>query len=170
MIYNYIIEKLEGNASTFKNLLENISDEQVRWKPSTENWSLLEVTNHLYDEEREDFRQRIKNVLGDPQKSWSPIDPGNWNTEREYNKRDMNDSLNNFLSERIKSVEWLKSLTSPDWKAIHNHPKLGEMSAEKLLVNWLAHDYLHMRQITFLNYSYLSHKAPQINLNYAGDW
>ena len=170
MIYNYIIEKLEGNASVLKSLLENISEEQARWKPSSEKWSLLEVTNHLYDEEREDFRQRLKNVLEDPAKSWAPVDPEKWVIEKEYNKRDMNDSLNNFLIERRKSVEWLKSLISPDWKAVHNHPKLGEMSAKKLLANWLAHDYLHIRQITFLNWSYLSQKVPLINLNYAGDW
>ena len=170
MNYNYIIEKLEGNANTFKSLLENISDEQARWKSAPVKWSLLEVINHLYDEEREDFRKRIKDVFDDPQKSWSSIDPENWVFEREYNNRDMNDSLKDFLSERRKSVEWLKSLTSPDWKAVHNHPKLGEMSAEKLLANWLAHNYLHMRQISFLNWSYLSQKARGIELNYAGDW
>jgi hypothetical protein len=170
MNYNYIIEKLEGNVSTFKSLLEKISDEQARWKPSPEKWSLLEVTNHLFDEEREDFRKRIKNVLEDPAKTWSPVDPESWVIEKEYNKREMNESLNNFLRERKKSVEWLKDLKSPNWKTAHNHPKLGEMSAEKLLANWLAHDYLHIRQIGFLNWSYLSHKVNLINLNYAGDW
>ncbi len=170
MNYNYIIEKLEQNASTFKSLLENITDEQARWKPSQKKWSLLEVTNHLYDEEREDFRKRIKDIFDDPQKSWSPVDPEKWISEREYSKRDMNESLKNFLSERKKSVEWLNSLVSPDWKAIHNHIKLGEMSAEKLLANWLAHDYLHMRQISFLNWIYLSQQAAGIELNYAGDW
>jgi hypothetical protein len=94
----------------------------------------------------------------------------NWIIEREYNKRDMNESFNNFLRERKKSIEWLKGLSSPDWKAAHKHPKLGEMSAEKLLANWLAHDYLHIRQISFLNWSYLSHEAPRLKLNYAGDW
>jgi hypothetical protein len=170
MIYNYIIKKLESNASTFKCLLDNISDEQARWKSSPEKWSLLEVTNHLCDEEREDFRQRIKNVLEDPTKSWSPVDPENWVNERNYNKRDMNVSINNLLSERRKSIQWLKSLSSPDWKATHNQPKLGEMSAEKLLANWLAHDYLHIRQISFLNWSYLYQQVPGIELNYAGDW
>ena len=170
MIYNYTIEKLEQNASTFKSLFHNISDEQARWKPSPQKWSLLEVTNHLFYEEREDFRQRLKNVLEDPQKSWSPVDPENWIIEREYNKREMNVSINNLLSERRISVQWLKSLSSPDWKATHIHPVLGEISAEMLLTNWLAHDYLHIRQISFLNWSYISHIAPKIRLNYAGNW
>ncbi len=170
MNYDYIIKKLEENASVFKSILKNIPEEQVRWKPSPEKWSLLEVINHLYDEEREDFRQRIKNILEDPLKEWASIDPVKWVTEREYDKREMKTSLNNFLAEREKSVAWLKSLTSPNWKAAYKHPKLGEISAEKLLANWLAHDYLHIRQITFLQYSYLSQKASSISLDYAGNW
>ena len=170
MIYDDIIKKLEENAAVFKSLLENIPKDQSYWKPSPGKWSLLEVINHLYDEEREDFRQRIKNVFEDPLKEWSSIEPAKWVNEREYDKREMKASLNNFLAERKKSVEWLKSLVSPDWKAAYKHPKLGEISAEKLLANWLAHDYLHIRQIVFLQYSYLSHKAPSISLDYAGNW
>ena len=170
MNYDYIIKKLEVNSAVFKSILENIPDEQVRWKPSPEKWSLLEVINHLYDEEREDFRQRIKNIFIDPLKVWASIDPVKWVTDKEYDKREMKASLDNFLAERNKSVEWLKNLASPDWKAAYKHPKLGEISAEKLLANWLAHDYLHIRQITFLQYSYLSHKAPSISLDYAGNW
>ncbi|MBT8386626.1 MAG: DinB family protein, partial [Ignavibacteria bacterium] len=135
MIYNHIIEKLESNASTFKSLLENVSTEQARWKPSREKWSLLEVANHLYDEEREDFRQRIMNIFENPKKEWAPITPAEWVTEREYSKRDMKTALNKFLEERKKSIEWLKSLTSPNCNAVYNHPKLAEMSAEKLLTN-----------------------------------
>ena len=75
MNYNHIINKLEANASTFQSLLENISEEQAQWKSSVKNWSLIEIINHLYDEEREDFRQRIKNIFEDPKKEWAPIAP-----------------------------------------------------------------------------------------------
>ncbi len=170
MIYDYIIENLEKNAGIFKSLLEKISPEQARWKPSAQKWSLLEVINHLYDEEREDFRQRLKSVLENPHKAWTPNDPEKWVIEREYNKREMTASLNNFLAERRKSIEWLKSLSSPNWQSAYTHPQIGKMSAEMLLVNWLAHDYLHFRQISFLCWSYLSSKAPAINLDYAGNW
>jgi len=169
-MYNQIIKKLETNSSTFKSLLDDVSDEQSKWKPSPEKWSLVEIVNHLYDEEREDFRERIMSIFEDPKKEWTPIAPAEWVTEREYAKRDYKISLNKFLEERKKSVEWLKGLTSPNWKAVYNHPKLGEMSAEMLLANWLAHDYLHIRQITFMNWTYLSHIASSTKLDYAGNW
>ena len=88
MDYNIIIQRLKNNYSVFKSLLENISEEQVQWKPAKDKWSLLEIVNHLYDEEREDFRQRIMNIFEDPNKEWAPISPPEWVTEREYSKRD----------------------------------------------------------------------------------
>ena len=43
------------------------------------------------------------------------------------------------------------------------------MSAENILANWLAHDLLHIRQITTLHWEYLSNMSES-NLSYAGDW
>ncbi|MEM6429633.1 MAG: hypothetical protein AAF708_10365 [Deinococcota bacterium] len=42
------------------------------------------------------------------------------------------------------------------------------MSAQFFLENWLAHDYLHMRQVVKLKYDYLT--ADGVNLIYAGTW
>ncbi len=72
--------------------------------------------------------------------------------------------------EREKSVHWLKGLTTPDWNAVDNYPFGKTMPAEKILVSWLAHDYLHIRQINSLNCDYLSIMAPSTDVSYAGNW
>ena len=54
-----IAQQLTQQAQTIRALVTGVSAEQARWKPTPEDWSLLEVINHLYDEEREDFRQRV---------------------------------------------------------------------------------------------------------------
>lgn len=170
MIHQILIDKLENNLETFKSLFIKITQEQARWKPQTEKWSLLEVLNHLFDEEQFDFRQRIEFALGKCNKEWTRIQPVLWVEEKKYNSKDFSLSLENFLVERIKSISWLRGLTSPDWSAVDNYPFGIVLTAEQSLVNWLAHDYLHMRQITSLNWSYLSHLAPTVELNYAGNW
>jgi hypothetical protein len=38
------------------------------------------------------------------------------------------------------------------------------MSAEMFLANWLAHDYLHIRQLIRLRYHYLEHAAAEVKL------
>jgi hypothetical protein len=63
------------NGVVFKYLFKNISEEQARWKPGADRWSILEVINHLYDEEREDFRKRLALVLDNPDEPWPAIDP-----------------------------------------------------------------------------------------------
>ena len=56
MNFDYCIEQLTVNATALAALTAGIDAEQARWKPSPETWSVLEVVNHLADEEREDFR------------------------------------------------------------------------------------------------------------------
>ena len=168
MNHKRIIAHLRENADVFNHLFRNLTDEQARWKPAADRWSLLEVVNHLYDEEREDFRQRITLVLTDPSKPWPPIDPEGWVHERRYNEKSPGQSLENFLTERAASIDWLQELKSPDWKATHNHPKMGPMSAELLLANWLAHDLFHIRQATDLHFDFLTDQVAPVSLLYSG--
>lgn len=166
---NYLINQLENNSEVFRNLLSGMPDEMIKWKPAKNKWSLLEIVCHLYDEEREDFRARLAKILLEDAE-WDPIDPQGWVASREYSKKDYNTVLNDFLNERKISIEWLKSLKVHDWNIKAIHPKFGEFSAIGMLSNWLAHDYLHFRQIIKTKYDYLSQLHPDTDLGYAGDW
>ncbi len=164
-----IIELLDENQRSFKALLKNTSEELIHWKPARDKWNLLEIVCHLYDEEREDFRVRVRSVLEDPNKPLPQFDPLRWVTEHEYNKQEYLHKLLSFLTEREKSVEWLRSLEAPEWGNTYQHPKLGPMSAALFLNNWLAHDYLHIRQINKNKYLFLKAHV-KTSLDYAGNW
>lgn len=164
-----IIDELSRNACGFSALLKGTPDNQARWKPSSNQWCLLEVVCHLYDEEREDFRARVKHCLKNPESPMSPIDPVSWVKDRKYLEQDFGKKSNSFLKERDLSIKWLESLESPDWENFHDHPTLGKMSAGKFLSNWLAHDYIHLRQINRIRYQYLN-EFTEDSLKYAGDW
>jgi hypothetical protein len=168
MNHEKIIAHLRVNVDIFTNLFQNVSDEQARWKPGRDRWSILEAINHLYDEEREDFKQRIELVLNNPEAAWPPIDPEGWVIQRSYNERDFKQSLQNFLAERDKSLLWLNQLVSPDWQATHRHPKMGPMSAELILANWLAHDLFHIRQVNDLHFACLKEVVKPVPLDYSG--
>ena len=163
------VKALSTNATTFRALLSGVHEEIHLWRPAPDKWCLLEIVCHLYDEEREDFRSRVKSTLLSPEQVWPSINPVGWVEERQYVKQNYENKLADFLRERAGSIHWLESLSKPEWKNVYHHPKVGPVSAEFLLANWLAHDYLHFRQITRTKYLYLK-ETSGMSLDYAGEW
>jgi hypothetical protein len=168
----FIIDRITHNEKVFREILTGIAGDQVHWKPEPDKWSMLEIVNHLYDEEQYDFRERVNASLEN--REAPPIDPQGWVKEKKYAERDYVSSVANFLLERERSIVWLHSLEGNgkkefDWESKWTNPQF-EMTAYGFLVNWLAHDYLHIRQINRMNYMYLKEKAGDTSLIYAGEW
>jgi len=162
-----LINRLQKNIEIFKSLIIEMSEDQHRWKPQHKKWSILEIVHHLLDEEKEDFRLRIEYTLEDPSKEWEPINPPQWVIDRKYIDQDFNDISNKFFAKRKKSIDWLKELKSPDWGKTYVHPKIGQISAGDLLSSWVAHDFLHIRQIINMNLEYYKYKSLPYNTKYA---
>jgi hypothetical protein len=160
-------DKLDKNKELITHLVKGVSTDQARWKPIQDKWSILEVINHLLDEEKNDFRMRLDLTLHNPYQFWPGIDPEGWVSERKYNERELDQSLENFLQERKKSLKWLAALSSPNWANTHDHPKLGAISAGDLFAAWVAHDLLHTRQLVNLHISYIDAKASPFSTKYA---
>jgi hypothetical protein len=169
MHFQQIQEQLQANMKRIETLVEGVSPKQARMKPDANSWSILEVINHLYDEEREDFRARLDILLHHPDQDWHPIDPGIWVTERQYNKKRLDESLAAFIRERKYSVGWLEGLKNPDWDT-SREASFGTIRAGDLLAAWVAHDFLHMRQLVELQYFSAIQLAKPYNTNYAGPW
>ena len=164
-----IISQMEGNAQAIRALVENCSDQQAGWKPDDSSWSILEVINHLLDEEREDFRAHLDQALHAGEGAWSRIDPQGWVTARGYNQRALAPSLEAFLEEREKSLRWLQELEEVDWEQAYQSP-FGSIRAGDILAAWVAHDLLHMRQLVELQWAYLVQEVAPYEVRYAGEW
>ena len=160
---------MADNVARIRALVEGIPEEQARWKPDPASWSILEVVNHLWDEERLDFRVRLEFTLHRPGEAWPSIDPAGWVTERAYNQRELGPSLDGFLSEREASLAWLRQLGAPRWEASYEAP-FGPIRAGDLMAAWVAHDLLHMRQLVELHWAYTTAGLEPYDVRYAGTW
>lgn len=165
----YFVRQLTDSVARIAALVNGVSAAEAAWKPDPSSWSILEVVNHLYDEEREDFRVRLDIILHRPDAAWPPIDPEGWVSQRKYNERQLEPSLQAFLDERQASMAWLSGLSDPDWEAAYKAP-FGTMTAGDMFVSWVTHDHLHMRQLVELHRAYTVYKAGAYRLRYAGDW
>jgi len=169
MDFPLLLKQMQEDADRIRTLAEGVGPEQARWKPEPKSWSVLEVVNHLADEEREDFRTRLDIILHHPEDPWPPIDPSGWVNERKYNERDLGESLRRYTNERRSSIEWLRGLGSPNWEAVV-HSQLGSMKAGEMFAAWVTHDQLHMRQLVELHRAYTERLAQPYSLDYAGPW
>ncbi len=162
-----ITNQLKQNKLVIKTLLGGLSAEQYVWKPAENSWSLLEIISHLLDEEKEDFRQRIKLTLAGKDKPFPPIDPHNWPQMRNYLSRNYNETLSEFSMERDASIGWLQGLESPNWNDFREHPIAGKLYAGDLLISWVVHDLIHISQITRCISDYLETEAQPYSSGYA---
>ena len=165
-------EALGAGLKVILDLCDGVSEREMRFKPAKDRWSLLEVVNHLADEECEDFRTRLSHMIEDPSRDWPDIHPFDWVVSREYGKRDPAGSISRFRKEREKSLVWLGSFPEPDLSTVYaGTNKLGRtMHTGDIVASWAAHDYFHIRQMTNLKWEYLMQTAKPYSCSYAGEY
>ena len=169
MEFKTLYQELVNSTEMFRTLLAGISQKDAQVKPSPGQWSILEVTCHLYDEEREDFREHLDFILHRQHEEWHSIAPTAWVKLRKYNQQNFSSMKTKFFRERGKSLVWLKSLKNADWN-IKFKNKWGALSAGDMFASWVAHDNLHIRQLAELRRTRLEHITKPYHIQYAGDW
>ena len=169
MDYPYLLVQFRAMPERLRALAAGLSPQQARYKPAADAWSVLEVLNHLVDEEIHDFRSHLDFILDPEGKQWEPLDPQGWVTERKYNERDLQSTLDNFQRERAASIAWLDSLGDIDWETPYVS-EFGTMRAGDMFACWVAHDGLHLRQLAELHRALLEQAVGDYDVSYAGEW
>ena len=169
MNFEIVFSELKNSTEVIRALLAGITEEEARLKPNAASWSILEVVCHLCDEEREDFREHLDFILHRQREEWHLIDPEAWVTERKYNDQDFQVMCETFFAERNISLNWLGGLKDPNWEIAYTSV-FGSMRAGDMLVSWVAHDNLHVRQLVELRRWKIEDITRPYTIEYAGDW
>jgi len=169
MEFKILYEELTNSTEMIRALLQGVGQAEAQFKPSPGRWSILEVVCHLYHEEREDFREHLDFILHRQQEEWHPISPFAWVKLRKYNQQNFRRMQSKFFNEREKSLVWLKSLKKVNWNTTFTS-RFGSMKAGDMFAAWVAHDNLHIRQLTELRRSRIEKITPPYRVGYAGDW
>jgi hypothetical protein len=164
-----IVRQFRSNADVMRALVDSITEEQAQWKPTQETWCLKEVMEHVYNEERFDFRIHLLEILNDPPQAWGT-------RQLEYiSVKTCDQALDGFLIERQASIGWLTGLKSTNWN-VTTTASFGPsgdvlvLKAGDVLVSWVAHDFLHIRQLNELHFSWNEKQAKPYSVQYAGGW
>jgi hypothetical protein len=169
MEFKVLYQELVLSTEMIRSLLAGIPQVEAQYKPGKSAWSILEVTCHLYDEEREDFREHLDFILHRQHEEWHPIAPTAWVKLRKYNQQNFKSMQRKFFSEREKSLAWLKGLKNADWDITYRS-QWGSIRAGDMFASWVAHDNLHIRQLVELRRYRIENLTTPYHIQYAGDW
>ena len=169
MEFKTLYAELVNSTEMIRALLAGITQEEAQVKPTAESWSILEVTCHLYDLEREDFREHLDFILHRQNEEYHSIDPQRWVTERKYNEHNFAEMQDRFFAERKKSLDWLQEISESDWDTTYTS-EYGSLSAGEMFSSWIAHDNLHLRQLVELRRLRIENITKPYPIEYAGDW
>jgi hypothetical protein len=169
MDFSTLYRELENSTEMIRGLLTGITQQESQIKPSPESWSMLEVICHLYDTEREDFREHLDFILHRQHEQYHAIDPQGWIKERKYNEQDFVQMQAKFFAERRQSLEWLKGISNASWDTTYTS-EYGSLSAGEMFSCWVAHDNLHLRQFVELRRMRIENITRPYPIEYAGDW
>ncbi len=169
MDYETLFTEFVNSTEIIRALLTGITQTDAEIKPSPEAWSILEVTCHLRDEEREDFGLRLDSILNRPDEAFEMIDPQGWVSARKYNEQDFESARQDFFTRRAHSIEWLQSLAGVDWDTTHTD-EYGSVTAGEMFAAWIAHDNLHTRQLVELRRARIETITKPYPIEYAGEW
>ncbi len=139
------IEMLDATPSILRGLMSDLSDEDARWKPAPDRFSVGEVLAHLSHSEGHCYRARLDRFMAEERPEFEPDDAQS-HLEL-YRNADPEDSFDHFEDQRITTVELLRTLPDEAGSRKALHRVAGEITLANMLHEMALHDLGHIRQI-----------------------
>ncbi|MBA2525218.1 MAG: DinB family protein [Pyrinomonadaceae bacterium] len=144
------LEFLEETPKFIKSLTENLTGEELRLKPSQEEFSLLEHVCHLRDIEQEGYRVRINKLLNEAEPFLPDIDGDKLATERNYNSQSFTEALSGFACARTDNIQTIRNAPLDALKRTGLFGDLGIITLERLVMMMYEHDSDHRQELSDL--------------------
>ena len=142
------LDMLETTPDILRCLMSEVSEDDVRWKPAPDRFSIGEVLAHLSHSEGHCYRTRLDRFLSEERPQFEP-DDAQFHLEL-YRNADPEDSFDHFEEQRETNVEFLRSLPESAGKRVAYHREVGEITLDQMLHEWALHDLGHVRQVAEL--------------------
>jgi hypothetical protein len=142
------LDLLEATPAMLRGLMSEISEEDARWKPAPDRFSIAEVLAHLSHSEGHCYRERVDRFLAEEMPELEP-DEANMYLEL-YKKGDPEEDFAHFEDQRETNLELLRSLPADAGSRKAKHRTAGEITLSQMLHEWALHDLGHVRQIAEL--------------------
>jgi len=142
------LDLLEATPAVLRGLMSEISDEDARWKPADDRFSIAEVLSHLSHSEGNCYRARLDRFLAEDRPEFEPDDAQMYLDV--YRSADPQVDRGRFEDQRETNVALLRGLPAAAGERKAVHRSAGEITLSQMLHEWALHDIGHIRQIAEL--------------------
>jgi len=141
------LDLLEATPAILRGLMSEISDEDARWKPAPDRFSIAEVLAHLSHSEGHCYRARVDRFLAE---EMPDLEPDDAQMHLELYKNGNLEDFGHFEDQRETNIELLRGLPAEAGSRKAMHLAAGEITLSQMLHEWALHDLGHVRQIAEL--------------------
>jgi hypothetical protein len=142
------LDLLEATPAILRGLMAEISDEDARWKPAADRFSVAEVLAHLSHSEGHCYRARVDRFLNEELPALE-ADDAQMHLDL-YRNGDPEEDFAHFEEQREINVEYLRGLPAEAGSREAMHSEAGRITLTQMLHEWALHDLGHVRQIAEL--------------------
>jgi len=137
-----IAARIDAAGTAIEAELGSMSEELAAWHPAVGEWCVKDVLGHIIHTERIGFAGRIGEVLGadEPSLRASGDAPSSCD-------RDLAEMLAEFREQRTRSVDRVAGLQPADLARAGIHERVGRLTVNDIIHEWVHHDRTHLKQI-----------------------
>jgi DinB family protein len=139
------LEMLAATPEILRGLMCEISEDDARWKPAPDRFSIAEVLAHLSHSEGHCYRTRVDRFLTEELPEFEP-DDAQMHLDL-YRDSDPEEDFSHFEEQRETNIDFLRGLPSETGARRALHKAAGEITLAQMLHEWALHDLGHIRQI-----------------------
>ncbi len=141
-----LIRAYADGPRLIESAVSGIPEQELRFKPGPEHWSIHENVVHLADTELV-AAVRMRFVLAEPGATLVPFDQTRWARALQYSSHSLAASLGLFRAVRESTTDLLRRAPADAWEHAGIHLESGPQTLEWLVEHFADHVHYHLRTI-----------------------
>lgn len=143
-----LLSNLASLPNELEDLLKDLDEETLRWRPIPDKWSIKEIMCHLRDMERLAYLARYRRILSEENPQLDNVDQDRIAFESDYINQDANAALREFKQLRRETIQTLGAAPTEVWSRSGTHETDGPLTVEQLVVRQIkGNDLNHLVQM-----------------------
>jgi hypothetical protein len=141
------LDAAEKSPKDIAAAVSGLPDKILRYKPSAEEWCVLEILGHLADAEII-YGYRLRQMLADAKPVIAPLDQNAWTRNLNYLNSPASELVAFYGLGRHHNLRLLRSLKAADFSKSAFHPEMQrDITVAELVERMGGHGAGHLQQI-----------------------